>query len=310
MKSTHSRTNCFFMLSILLVISTFVIPTIATSQQPRPLTGVLFSGTALRDTTTGIFTYGYKLVNPASNQLDIYRIDIDLTRSPDQIILSAQGLVNGPRYGRHGSEYTLQRVPTVPIGITGPQGWIYDIGETAGASQSYASWGPLEETFLVRPGNSLQGFDIKSYGLPGLREVRVYPWVLDYVPPDLTEWEQLDAFYSQFTFRTKTIGPVAPKINFVAIDFLNYLISLAHESFNLGWLKNAGTQQSLLAKLTNAKRQLENGNNTPAKNMIGAFLNELSGASCQELSCPNNKPLTSEAYALLFFNGQYLYDRL
>ena len=130
------------------------------------------------------------------------------------------------------------------------------------------------------------------------------------VPESLVEWEQLYAFYSGFTFRTKTIGPVAPKINFVAIDFLNYLIPLVHESYNLGWIKNSGVQQSLLAKLTSAKRQLEKPDNPSAKNLIGAFLNELNGIKCEDFSCPGNESLTSEAYGLLFFNGQYLYDRL
>lgn len=310
MKDTKYRPKLTFIIfRLLLLFSIFFIPRIVSSQQPRPLTGVLFSGRVVRDSSTGSYTYSYKVVNPPENNVEIFSIDIDLTRSPDQIILSSQGLVNGPRYSRYGSDYTLQRVPTVPVGITGPQGWTYAIGETVGAKQSFGSWGSLE-TFFVRSGTSLEGFELKSYGLPGLREVRVDPWVVDYVPPELTEWEQLNAFYSQFTFRTKTIGPVAPKINFVPIDFLNYLISLVHESYSLGWIKNSGIQQSLLAKLTNAKRQLEKADNPSAKNLISAFLNEINGISCQEFSCPNNQSLTSEGYYLLFFNGQYLFDRL
>ena len=71
-----------------------------------------------------------------------------------------------------------------------------------------------------------------------------------------------------------------------------------------------GEQQSLLAKLVEAKRKLEDGNSKVAKNMLNAFLNEVRAGSCEQFTCPGNKPLTSEAYALLFFNGQYLVERL
>jgi hypothetical protein len=65
-----------------------------------------------------------------------------------------------------------------------------------------------------------------------------------------------------------------------------------------------------LAKLTNAKRKLESGDTKVTKNMLKAFLNEVEATSCKEFECPGNKPLTSEAYALLFFNGQFLWERL
>jgi len=71
-----------------------------------------------------------------------------------------------------------------------------------------------------------------------------------------------------------------------------------------------GVHKSFLAKLINAKRKLEEGQNTVAKNMLNAFLNEVKAVSCPEFTCPGNKPLTSEAYALLFFNGQFLWERL
>jgi len=75
------------------------------------------------------------------------------------------------------------------------------------------------------------------------------------------------------------------------------------------WLQSL-VQQSLLAKLINAKRKLEAGQTTVAKNMLDAFLHEVLGVSCLEFTCPGNKPLTSEAFALLFFNGQFLVERL
>ena len=95
----------------------FFLPIVGSSQQPRPLTGVSFSGTVVRDGANGLYTYTYKIVNRVENNADIYAIEIDLTRAPDETDLSQQGLSNGPRFARYGSEYTVQGVPTVPVGI-------------------------------------------------------------------------------------------------------------------------------------------------------------------------------------------------
>jgi hypothetical protein len=101
-----------------------------------------------------------------------------------------------------------------------------------------------------------------------------------------------------------------PPEDFVVIEFLNFLITLVHDSRQQGWITRDGAKTSLLAKLTNAKRKLEGGQAKLAENMLKAFLNEVQATSCQEFTCPGNKPLTSEAYALLFFNGQFLRNRL
>ncbi|MCI0372834.1 MAG: hypothetical protein L0214_15985, partial [candidate division NC10 bacterium] len=97
---------------------------------------------------------------------------------------------------------------------------------------------------------------------------------------------------------------------FVPLEFLNYLITLVHDSRQLGWIKVDGVHQSLLAKLIAAKRKLEAGDTQGAKDNVNAFLNAVRATSCLEVSCPGNKPETSEAYALLSFNGQFLWERL
>ena len=82
------------------------------------------------------------------------------------------------------------------------------------------------------------------------------------------------------------------------------------DSGQQGWIKVDGVHKSLLAKLTNAKRKVEVGDTKVAKNLLNAFLNEVQATSCPDFTCAGNKLLTSEAYALLFFNGQFLWERL
>lgn len=131
---------------------------------------------------------------------------------------------------------------------------------------------------------------------------------VDEATPENTE--RIKAIEKAIAVTLKTIGPTAPPKDFVPLEFLNYLLTLLHDSRQLGWITGDGVHQSLLAKLLNAKRKLEAGQGAVAKNLLKAFLNEVQAVSCPEFTCPGNKPLTSEAYALLYFNGQYLWERL
>ena len=100
----------------------------------------------------------------------------------------------------------------------------------------------------------------------------------------------------------KTLGPTAPPADFKPVIFIDYIISVKHEAFSLGWIKNKGIENSLDAKLENAKKKLEQGNTTAAKNLLNAFINEV--------EAQKDKHLTSEAYGLLKYNVQYLIEKL
>lgn len=303
--------NVIKMLIALLVVGSWSGP-VWGGPVPSPLQGVTISVRATQDRGTGIFTYQYRVTNPASNDGQIVSVDIDISRAPEEAVLSRQGLVNGPRYTRHSSEDAFQRVPMVPVGISGPEGWTSDLGfDDRTPPRGLAGWGSIDEPFRISPGGTMQGFQLMSYGIPGIRTVRIQPGIdYDNLPDEFSDLEKTRQLRDSLIFRTSTVGPKAPPKDFVPIEFLNYLITLVHDSRQAGWIKEDGVRQSLLAKLTNAKRKLEAGDSKVAKNVLNAFLNEVRATSCQDFSCPGNKPLTREAYALLFFNGQFLSERL
>jgi hypothetical protein len=169
----------------------------------------------------------------------------------------------------------------------------------------------MDEPFLLVPGQTQAGFQVTSYGLPGIRMARILPDIdWDNVPEEYSDPEKARQLRDSLIFSPKTVGPKALPQLFIPIEFLNYIISLLHDSRQLGWIKVDGVHQSLLAKLLQAKRALEKGQTGVAKNTLSAFLNQVQAISCPEFACPGNKPLTSEAYALLFFNGQFLMERL
>lgn len=256
----------------------------------------------------GVYNYKYLIVSESTNTGQIWSFDVDVKKPEGGIDLSGEGLVNGPGYLKHTSAQVLSEPTTpkmIPVGLFSPPNW------NSGLSiLGRVGWGSDDVKDQILPGSSLEGFKIMTRGIPSIREFVIEPKL---VPPseesDITP-EQIQEVEDKVSFKSKTIGPTAPPQNFVPIEFLNYLISLLHDSHQLSWIKVDGVHQSLLAKLLEAKRALEKDQIRVAKNALNAFLNEVRAVSCAEFACPGNKPLTGEAYALLFFNGQFLAERL
>jgi len=79
---------------------------------------------------------------------------------------------------------------------------------------------------------------------------------------------------------------------------LDDIAALIAQAFSHGWIDNSGIVTSLGQKLQAVTRALTRGNAKEAANKLRAFM--------QEVEAQQGKHLTSEAYALLFFNAQYL----
>ncbi len=179
-------------------------------------------------------------------------------------------------------------------------------------------------------GATESGFSFKSVGLPAISNSAFFgERRVEYSPPSLEDAsnEVNDAYEKILTdfekqypdkFKTivlKTIAPGVVPADFKPLEFLNYIISMKHEAFTLGWITNKGIEQSLDAKLSAAKKKLEQGRNDAAKNILSAFINEVEAQGCESYEggsapCPKGKHLTPEAYALLRYNVLYLIERL
>jgi hypothetical protein len=85
-----------------------------------------------------------------------------------------------------------------------------------------------------------------------------------------------------------TVGPKDPAEPFVALELLNHLIALLHESRRLGWIIRDGVHQSMLTKLTTAKRRLEENDVAGARNNVSAVVSEVGGASCTDCELPRS----------------------
>jgi len=192
-----------------------------------------------------------------------------------------------------------------------PFGWIGK--KIEGGDYPVFSWFSASPGKNVKPGMFLDGFIIKSLGLPTITTYYVAGW---YEPERFTEGMAPDEDcpgQDIFTnaVQGKTIGPTAPPADFKPLDFLNYIIDLKHQAFSLGWIKERGIEESLDAKLENARKKIEEGNTVAAKNILEALINEVEAQGCESYeNCPSGKHLTSEAYALLKYNVRYLIEKL
>ncbi|MBU0474672.1 MAG: hypothetical protein KKF62_10970 [Bacteroidetes bacterium] len=111
-----------------------------------------------------------------------------------------------------------------------------------------------------------------------------------------------DRYLLENSFSGKTLCGKYPSDSFTSQNFIDTLKTYSDISYTLGWIKNKGLLNSLQVKLEQAKSQLEKGKPKQTINSLTAFINEV--------EAQNEKGLTSEAYALLKFNAEYLIEQL
>lgn len=238
----------------------------------------------VRDSTTGDYVYNFKVSNgnKAKQLLDTITIKFFATIY-DQTAPSADWSMGEYRVGRTDT-WEWSNTKGIPDGIP--------------------------------PDGMQDGFSFKSKGLPsiidmffwGKKRAR-YSVPYDDDPEEIHEsfgrvFTRVQLQYPQTkeTVTRKSIGPKDPPSDFKPIEFLDYITDLKHQSTTLGWITHQGIEQSLDAKLENAKKKLEAGDTKTSKNILNAFLNEV--------EAQKDKHLTFEAYGLLKYNAQYLIDRL
>jgi hypothetical protein len=283
---------------IFLVIAFMEAPSSFSQEFPKPLKGIEVKGSIEHRTR---YEYSYSIFNPASNDGGIKSMDIFLgTDSTKDQRLSTEGYSHCSLYMKAISEDYLEKDFPVPVGSRAPDKWSCGYGKLPESSEISYGWGALDQSVIVQAGQTKKGFQLTSEGLPGIRDVRVEPELNLAFGPDGEEPDM--SLFSKVIWTGKTIGPKAPPKNFDPTKFIQYIESLLDESSKLGWVKNRGTENSLNKQLIAAERQIGKNGNHPTKKMMEAFLKEVKNLK--------KKHLSSEAYALLYYNTQYFLDHL
>lgn len=250
------------------------------------------SGQISKDQGEGGFSYTYGVKSDSKSEQDVWVFQIILPGENIILNTNTPSGWGGAGWSGKPTKYSHRREIKPPY-------WI--------------AWTAPETN--LKPSGGASGFMFQtSYGLPGIvdyyaegESIARCPegMAVDFIPGyhDLTPYGP--------GIVGKTIGPTAPPADFKPLDFLNYIIDLKHQSTFLGWIKNKGIENSLDAKLDNARKKIEQGNTQAAKGILNAFINEVEAQGCETYDkCPEGKHLTPEAHTLLKYNAQYLISNL
>ncbi len=283
-------------------------PAILRAQSLPVVKAVSFRAEVTSTTGGGVLSYNYRIANLPPSSGAVWRIEIDISKPAGGIDLSSEGLVNGPGFLEHMTGFVLQQpetVPMVPVGLSAPAHWLAGLDR-----DGTVSWG-TGGLFQIQPGQSLSGLQMTTRGLPAIRQIVAKPYIdvdtLTIKPPeDQTDVQryvsEFDALESSVSAKGLTVGPTAPPADFKPLEFLKTIQSYKDQAVKQGWIDDLGVANSLDVKLNSAQHALERQENTTAKDVLSALLNEVEAQA--------NKHLSSEAVALLKFNTQHLISKI
>jgi len=162
------------------------------------------------------------------------------------------------------------------------------------------SWFSIDSLKDIKTGAFQDSFHIISTGLPIITKYYAVGWL---EPPEGEEYIQHgsnDIFKN--SFKGKTLGPKDPTDPYIPIEFIDTLKTYTDSSYALGWIKTEQTKDKYNNYFTNAKNYLNQNNNNAAKTELQKVLTDCNADS--------STVLTSEAYALLYFNTDYLINQI
>jgi hypothetical protein len=254
------------------------------------LTGVYVSARVTFDSNSKIYQYEYSLSNgkESKGRIDSFIVTI---RYPDggERLSDAYLFKKGPdpvaalpdEIRTAMEKFQEMLPPIVPVSLTSPSAWV-------SITLGNARWGSDEGT--IGAGETLSGFVIESPGLPAIREFHADPKVDN--PPAGRE----------LIFQGKTIGPTAPPAAIVYDEFFRYLTSMEREAYKLGWIKEDVLFDAIEVGLKKARDAAELFKEEEAHKAISSLLDKVEAGKESSLS--------SEGYALLKYNLQYLLKKL
>lgn len=258
--------------------------------------------------SSDLLRYEYR-VQHLGSQLNIENFAVDISSDSTRVVLSSQGLQFTSPVLNETAELYLSRLGKEKAAVAGsvsePTGWQATLVDRDGPK---ITWRATVDGQLITPGNS-RVFTALSRGLPAIRDSILEPDVFDLIPSlDSVDEDADDVLAARRGTwqRPKTIGPKAPPASFVPTSFLDEIDAMRSPAVTNGWIDTSSTSQTIGSSLQSIRSKLSSGDMAGAINDIGTLLASIDSMSCKQYSCTPAKQLTSEAYALLTFNLDYL----
>jgi len=176
-----------------------------------------------------------------------------------------------------------------------------------GHGKKFIGWSTMTDyhTGHLRVGKSMRGFIVKAKSLCAIYSFYSHGYndIGDLHRSDFIEKADLITKDDlENAFWGKTIGPIDPPNPFDSLAFLDTLQSFTTRSRELGWITTQPTADKYLAFFTSTKASLQ-ANNIGASRV--KLISVLAAANQDSSST-----LTSEAYALIRYNTEYLLQQL
>ncbi len=251
-----------------------------------------------------MYLFSYTLISDTSNRGDISTIDIDLWRGPNSVVYDTIGL----KFDSHYEEWAFRRYyplvyqNIVPVGfpLLPNMNWTGIINPNSSMAHFFV------DSLMPRPGERTDNITIMSKAIPGIRSFVAKPfiWIELFFPADDTTITvtQEDSIKNAVNFHGWTVGPIAPPIIFKPSEWIDTLLSFTNRSLKYNWITTQPTADKYLAFFKSAKFSIQANNIGAAR----ATLNLVLSAANQDSS----STLTSEAYALIRYNTEYLLQHL
>ncbi len=257
-----------------------------------------------------LYYYAFGLTNGITSEGKINELGIDISRDPRSLDSDTSGL----RFENDGfieasfrRHFPFLKGKIVQVGLLASPGTSLGFTWTGGFSNALtAGW--TADFATIEPGQSVGGFVMVSKGLPGIRRCIVSPFFnfdrlfsRDRFPTD-EDLPNTDSIQNAVKFYGWTVGPFALPMTFDNAVWIDTLTSEAAQSRSLGWITNQATADKYATYFALTKSQLQANNTASARTTLQAVL--------QDANVDSTSNLTSEAYALIRYNTEYLLAQL
>ena len=155
--------------------------------------------------------------------------------------------------------------------------------------------------------DSVEFFSFNSYGMPSLSKMLLQgynrtPPLEDTVNGKFISFEDHNNNIITNSRQISTVAPSDTLYSIGKVEIIDSLLSYCNASYSIGWIKDEQTKDKYNTYFNTAKTYLEQGDSSKARAELQKVLTDCNTDS--------STVLTSEAYALLYFNTEYLVNKL
>ena len=257
------------------------------------------------DQSSGMFTYSYDLYNDKDNSGSISDFIVDISRSKNSLALDTIGLKFAGTFSESNFRQRYQEIGNsiVPVSCPSlPHYWINLLGNDLTLTIG-------KDTLFIEPGQHATEIVMMSKGLPAVRKFLIKPDfnIYEFFPDQedttssMTGYQE-DSILAAVNYRSLTVAPASPPFPFIPSEFLDTLSSYVSQAQALNWIKDEAIANRYLGYFSSAKSNLQQMNFAGARATLQTALSDANMDSTSNL--------TSEAYALIRFNTEYLLAQL